>query len=108
MAPFPRPSRKQFMASKITEFFGYSPVDQSLKAQKARKSRECPFIGQTCTKTLNDGSISGVCTIKPMTSGPVICCPVRLYAGDYQILRDVAMQAFGASADLIIGRDANE
>ena len=48
--------------------------------------------------------ISGVCTLKPMTSGPVICCPVRLYAGDYQILKDVAEQAFGEGIDLMIGR----
>jgi hypothetical protein len=95
------------MASNITEFFGYSPKDQSPAAQKARKSLECPFLGQTCTKTLNDGLISGVCTIKPMTSGPVICCPVRLYANDYQILKDVAAQAFGGGIDLMPASDVN-
>jgi Restriction endonuclease NotI len=89
------------MASNITELFGYSPSDQSPAAQKSRKTLECPFLGQTCTKTLNDGTISGVCTIKPMTSGPVICCPVRLYANDYQILKDVAVQAFGDGIDLM-------
>ena len=93
------------MASNIVELFGYSPGDQSPEAQSARKERKCPFLGQTCTKTLNDSSISGVCTIKPMTSGPVICCPVRLYAGEYQILKDVAAQAFGGGIDLIIGSD---
>ena len=95
------------MASNIIEFFGYSPGDQSPEAQKARKEFKCPFLGQTCTKTLSDGSVSGVCTLKPMTSGPVICCPVRLYAGDYQILKDVAVQAFGRGIDLIVGSDAN-
>jgi hypothetical protein len=93
------------MASNITELFGYSPNDQSPAAQKARKSLECPFLGQTCTKTLNDGLISGVCTIKPMTSGPVICCPVRLYANNYQILKDVAVQAFGGGIDLMTASD---
>jgi len=93
------------MASNIIELFGYSPHDQSPAAQKARKSLECPFLGQTCTKTLNDGIISGVCTIKPMTSGPVICCPVRLYASDYQILKDVAVQAFGGGIDLMTASD---
>lgn len=93
------------MASNIIEFFGYSPADRSPEAKNARKSLECPFLKQTCTKTLNDKSISGVCTIKPMTSGPVICCPVRLYAGGYQILKDVAAQAFGGGIDLIIGSD---
>lgn len=94
------------MASNITEFFGYSPGDQSAAAKKARELLECPFLGQTCTKTLNDGSVSGVCTIKPITSGPVICCPIRLYAGNYQILKDVAAQAFGGGIDLIISSDA--
>jgi len=93
------------MASNITEFFGYSPSDQSPAAQKARKSLECPFQGRTCTKTLSDGLISGVCTIKPMTSGPVICCPVRLYANHYQILKDVAFQAFGGDIDLMTAGD---
>jgi hypothetical protein len=95
------------MASTITEFFGYSPTDQSLAAQQARKSLECPFQGRTCTKTLSDGLISGVCTIKPMTSGPVICCPVRLYANHYQILKDVAVQAFGGNIDLMTAGDVS-
>ena len=95
------------MASNIVEFFGYSPGDQSPEAQKARKELKCPFLGQTCTKTLSDGSVSGVCTIKQMTSGPVIICPVRLYSDDYQILKDVAVQAFGGGLDLIIGSDAD-
>jgi hypothetical protein len=93
------------MASNITELFGYSPTDQSPEAKKARESLECPFLGQTCTKTLNDGTISGVCTIKPVTSGPVICCPIRLYADDYKVLKDVAAQAFGGGIDLITGSD---
>ena len=40
-----------------------------------------------------------------MTSGPVICCPVRLYANDYQILKDVAVQVFGAGLDLVTATD---
>jgi hypothetical protein len=42
-----------------------------------------------------------------MTSGPVICCPVRLYANDYQILKDVAVQAFGGGIDLMTASDVN-
>src|ERR1700677_3687113 len=93
------------MASTITELFGYSPADQSTEAKKARKALECPFLGRTCTKTLRDGTISGMGTLKPMTSGPVICCPVRLYANDYQVLKDVAVQAFGGSIELVAGID---
>jgi hypothetical protein len=93
------------MASNITELFGYSPHDQSPAAKQARKSQQCPFLRQTCTKTLSDGTISGMCTLKPMTSGPVICCPVRLYANDYQILKDVGVQVFGGGLDLVTGSD---
>jgi hypothetical protein len=93
------------MASNIHEFFGYSPKDSSPAAQEARRTLQCPFQGRTCTKTLSDGLISGVCTIKPMTSGPVICCPVRLYANDYQILKDVAVQAFGGGIGLMTASD---
>lgn len=89
------------MASNITELFGYSPHDQSPAAKAARKNKECPFLRQECTKTLSDGTISGMCTLKPMTSGPVICCPVRLYANDYQILKDVALQVFGGGLELV-------
>ena len=93
------------MASNIIEFFGFSPKDLSPEAKKARQTLQCPFQRRTCTKTLSDGLISGVCTIKPMTSGPVICCPVRLYANDYQILKDVAVQAFGSGIDLMTASD---
>jgi hypothetical protein len=94
------------MADKILEFFGYSPADQSPAAKKARQSLGCPFLGQTCTKTLNDGTISGMCTLKLKTSGPVICCPIRLYANDYRILRDVARNVFGEGIELVVGSEA--
>ena len=77
------------MASRIIEFFGYGPEDRSPAAVEARQNFHCPFLGRQCSKTLNDGLISGACTLKPVTSGPVICCPVRLYANDYEILRDL-------------------
>jgi hypothetical protein len=93
------------MASNILELFGYSPRDTSPAAQEARRELRCPFLGQTCTKTLSDGTVSGMCTLKPMTSGPVICCPVRLYANHYQILKDVAVQAFGGGIELVAGID---
>ena len=91
------------MASTITEFFGYAPKDQSSAAKQARARLECPFIRQTCAKTLNDGLVSGVCTISQAKSGPVICCPIRLYAQNYQILRDISDTAFGIGRELIAG-----
>lgn len=92
------------MASNIVEFFGYAPADPSAPAAQARAQKRCPFIGDTCQKTLSDGAISGVCTLKPKTSGPVICCPIRLYANDYQILVDVAQTAFGGKVELLPGK----
>lgn len=95
------------MASNIVEFFGYAPDDQSSLAKSARKNRYCPFLDRQCTKTLNDGEISGACTLKPKTSGPVICCPIRLYANEYTILRDIAAIAFGAGIPLALGERAS-
>jgi len=89
------------MASRIIEFFGYSPNDTSIAAVQARAKQFCPFSGGTCSKTLNDGEISGACTLKPVTSGPVICCPIRLYADNYRILVDIVRTAFGAAIQLL-------
>ncbi len=91
------------MASTITEFFGYGPQDKSTAAKQARDKLACPFLKTTCNKTLSDGTVSGVCTLTPMTSGPVICCPIRLYSDKYKILYDVAQQSFGGGIDLIAG-----
>jgi len=95
------------MATNIVEFFGFDPADRSQAAQSARRTETCPFIASRCTKTLNDGIVSGVCTLKPVTSGPVICCPIRLYADNYMILREVAQASFGGQIELIEGRYAS-
>ena len=89
------------MASRIVELFGYAPEDRSPAAVGARLTFQCPFLGRQCVKTLNDGLISGACTLKPVKSGPVICCPIRLYAGNYAILRDVARSAFDPEIPLL-------
>lgn len=94
------------MAGTIWEFFGYRSGDKSTEAQDAAQNEQCPIIKDKCEKTFNDGVISGVCTLKPITTGPVICCPIRLYADDYRILRDVSLKAFGEDFDLIPGRGA--
>lgn len=94
------------MASRIIEFFGYSPTDRSATAQRARRERHCPFIGGTCQKTLNDQAVSGACTLQAVHGEPVICCPIRLYADQYQILKDVARVAFEGDIDLHLGAQA--
>ncbi len=94
------------MAGTIWEFFGYRTNDNSIEAQEAMKLDNCPILKEKCEKTFNDGVISGVCTLKPMTSGPVICCPIRLYAESYNILRSVSLKAFGEELELVRGREA--
>lgn len=96
------------MASRIIEFFGYAPTDMSEIARQARAGFYCPFIKSTCQKTLNNGEPSGVCTLKPSTSGPVICCPNRLYSDEYRILSDVARVAFGGEVELFKGNLAKD
>lgn len=96
------------MAALIWEFFGYRANDCSVRALEAAQSQQCPFLNKLCEKRLSDSLISGVCSIKPVKTGPVICCPVRLYADDYRILRDVANTAFGEEYMLVPGPDAEE
>lgn len=90
----------------IYDFFGYPATDRSATAVGGAQTAECPFLGDVCTKTLKDNVISGACAIKPVKSGPVICCPIRLYADDYRILRDVAVRAFGEDLELYPGPEA--
>ncbi|MCX2746278.1 NotI family restriction endonuclease [Arthrobacter sp. MI7-26] len=90
----------------ISEFFGYPATDQSDIAKKAAEDEFCHYLGSTCIKTLNDGRVAGACTLKPATSGPVICCPIRLYAEDYKILRDIADRAFTPGLQLVKGAEA--
>jgi hypothetical protein len=100
------------MASNIVELFGYAPQDSSAAASEARGTKACPFLTSQCVKVLRDGEIGGVCTLKPVNGGPVICCPIRLYAGNYAILRDVAQIAFGPAIPLLpanaIGHETGE
>lgn len=90
----------------IFEFFGFPALDASSIAVEHRAGQKCPFLGDTCEKTLNDGTVAGVCTLLPARSGPVVCCPVRLYADDYRVLRDVADLAFRRGLELVDGPSA--
>lgn len=94
------------MAAEIWEFFGYRADDNSETAIEAAETETCPITGTKCEKTFNDGVVSGVCTLKPITSRPVICCPIRLYADNYQILKDVSLKAFEQELPLVPGREA--
>lgn len=95
------------MALKILELFGYAPEDASEEAAGAREALRCPFLNSPCTKVFHDNTPSGVCTLRQIVNPePVICCPNRLYDGNYQFLSDVAGVAFGEGVRLISGREA--
>lgn len=88
------------MSLRIAELFGYGPFDKSTDAMAYRNKSECPFVGGTCIKRFKSGLVSGACTLQPVTSGPVICCPNRMYAEEYKVLCDVANDAFGEQTRL--------
>lgn len=94
------------MASTIWEFFGLTADAAAVKFSSKAPDGQCPFINQECVKSFRDGTISGVCAIKPKTSAPVICCPQRLYFENYKILRDVSELAFDATYELVSGHKA--
>lgn len=86
----------------ITETFGYATSDTSDIALAQRKSLVCPFLNRRCWKTFRAGGlVHGTCVVKAPTSEEVIVCPDRLYAENFSVLRDVAVEAFGPSMKLI-------
>lgn len=96
------------MAGFISEFFGYKAEDSSKESLQSAMRQICPFLGKQCTKVLKDRTIAGVCAIRQKTEGSpdVICCPNRLYADDYRMLKIVAKKAFGLHLNLYAGRAA--
>jgi hypothetical protein len=99
------------MAGYISEFFGFRAEDNSDAALRAAANGVCPFLGSQCTKILSrDRTVSGVCAIKQKTEGSpsVICCPNRLYAEDYRLLKTISEDAFHQQLCLYAGRVAVE
>lgn len=97
------------MAGYIAEFFGYQAEDGSLPAKEAAVKQVCPFLGSQCTKVLSrDRLIAGVCAVRQKTEGSpkVICCPNRLYAENYKMLKVIAKKAFKKRLNLYAGRAA--
>jgi hypothetical protein len=90
------------MALAITEIFGYAPSDSTPFVSEIRQSGTCPFVQKTCIKVFRDGGIiNGTCSVKPPSSEEVVCCPKRMYAENFKIIRDVAVEVFGSNANLI-------
>lgn len=83
------------MALRVTEFFGYAPLDPAAATHRDRLI--CPFIDGECIKPRH-----GSCSVQqPSQTRPVICCPNRLYAGNFQILREISAETFGAGSELL-------
>jgi hypothetical protein len=94
------------MPLSITQVFGYAPTDNSPQAIAQRQSEECPFTRRKCWKSFRSGGvIHGTCAVQPPTSDEVIVCPQRMYAGNYEVLRHVAVVAFGPDAKVIRAAD---
>lgn len=99
------------MAGYISEFFGYRAEDHSNAATAVAAKKICPFTNAPCTKILSRLRVpSGVCTMRQKSPGSpdIICCPIRLYADDYKMLRDIASLAFKSELNLYSGRVAVE
>lgn len=97
------------MAGYISEFFGYNATDHTEKALATASKRICPFTHNTCSKVLSRQRIpSGVCSVRQKTPGAVnvICCPNRIYAQDYKMLKTISQKAFVGSYNLYAGRAA--
>ena len=83
------------MALRVTEFFGYAPLDPASATHRA--SLSCPFVDSECIKPRH-----GSCSVQQSSQlQPVICCPNRMYAGDFQVLREISTETFGTGAELV-------
>ena len=83
------------MALQITEFFGFTPLDPA--AAGSVRDRLCPFVSSDCIKPNH-----GACSVQQVSRAePVICCPNRMYGGNFKILSDISIEAFGAGAELV-------
>ncbi|MDY6288480.1 MAG: NotI family restriction endonuclease [Bacteroidales bacterium] len=99
------------MAGYIAEFFGYRSEDKSAEALHTSASKNCPFLGSYCIKRLaRSGEVAGVCSIRQKTDGSpnIICCPVRLYAENYRLLKEISQNAFKYKYNLYAGKAAVE
>lgn len=89
------------MPLEFYECFGQRPSSPGLA--QAIQEKLCPFVGGTCSKAFGNKIVNGACTlIGPNTDQPTVCCPKRLYADNYRILRDTASLAFGADVPLVL------
>ena len=83
------------MALQVTEFFGLAPLDSAAENDVA--ARRCPFVDSNCIKPQH-----GACSVQQVSEAePVICCPNRMYADNFKILREISVETFGVGAELV-------
>lgn len=79
----------------LVEIFGHAPNDATAKARKYWELKACPFIGRACTKYDHTNTICyGTCSVTN-AGQEVVICPNRLYANNYESIREVATDVFG-------------
>ncbi|WP_348945388.1 hypothetical protein ABHF33_01930 [Chitinibacter sp. FCG-7] len=89
----------------LVEVFGYDPRDVSKVARQFWHLNACPFVGRACIKFDHTNTICyGTCSVTN-TGQNVVICPVRLYANDYETIREVARDAFGENLPLLMFDD---
>lgn len=83
------------MALQVVEFFGYAPLDAAAEVDVLL--RRCPFVGGDCIKPNH-----GACSVRQgKNPEPIICCPNRIYADEFQVLTQIAADAFGQGLELV-------
>lgn len=88
------------MAIRLAEFFGHEVGDPAGVALAAR--HYCPFVKNDCIKPEH-----GSCSLEALRDPrPVVCCPNRLYAGNFQLLKYVADLAFAGEHTIILPDEA--
>lgn len=78
----------------LIEVFGHAPNDISPTARKFWGLNACPFMGRACTKFDHTNTICyGTCSVSN-AGQDVIICPNRLYANNYETIRQVSTAVF--------------
>lgn len=79
----------------IVEIFGHAPNDTTISCRSLWTLGACPFVALPCSKTNHDKTIVyGTCSVTT-AFGDCIICPNRLYANNYETLRNISADAFG-------------
>lgn len=79
----------------LIEVFGHAPNDVTPIARKFWGLNACPFMGRACTKFDHTKTICyGTCSVSN-AGQDVIICPNRLYANNYETIRQVSTDVFG-------------